>query len=173
LIARNRKAKLGKMKRITEDQLRLAKRMREKGESWPAIASATGASERGIRYQASKRGWIKGQKTAEKRPLPDLPADTSKAGKKLAKAEALTIDQIAERVKDQLANDIEASARALASWQADSLELRDWEKRERIAESIQKRAVNLLEVGEKDQNVVNIAVLSQLPEGASSSVIEG
>ncbi len=161
------------MKRITEDQLRLAKRMRERGESWPAITSATGASERALRNHANKRGWVKGEETVEKRPLPALPANPAKDGKKPAKAEALTIDQIAEKVKEQLANDIESSARALASWQADSLELRDWEKRERIAESIQKRAVNLLEVGEKDQNVVNIAVLSQLPEGASSSVIEG
>jgi len=143
--------------------------MREKGESWPAIAKAVGASERGIRYQAGKRGWIKGQKTPDRRPVPA----GKKAGKDLASAEAFSLEEIAERVRQKLTTDIESSARALDSWQADSLDLRDWQKREQIAESIQKRAAGLLNIGNQQENVVNIAVLSQLPEGASSSVIEG
>ena len=90
----------------------------------------------------------------------------------MSKVDSKTIEQIAELVRDSLANDVEASANALANWQADDLDLRDWEKRERIAESIQKRASSLLNIGNQPENVVNIAVLSQLPEAASGSVID-
>ena len=95
-----------------------------------------------------------------------------KAGQSLSKFDTKNIEEIADLVKKSLAIDVEASASALANWQADDLDLRDWQRREQIAESIQKRASSLLDIGNQPENVVNIAVLSQLPEAASSSVID-
>lgn len=143
-------------KRIGTDQIAIAKQMRQSGHSWPEIAKATRCSERGITYRAKQEGWMeKGEKPV------------AKPGKKQAKSNSLgiaTIDEIAEKVRDMLANDIAGSAEALTNWSANTLDLRDLEKRERIAESIQKRAASLLNVGKNEENVVNIAVLSQLPE---------
>lgn len=143
-------------KRIGTDQIVIAKQMRQNGHSWPEIAKATRCSERGITYRAKQEGWLeKGEKPV------------AKPGKKQAKSDSLgiaTIDEIAEKVRDMLANDIAGSAEALTNWSANALDLRDLEKRERIAESIQKRAASLLNVGKNEDNVVNIAVLSQLPE---------
>jgi len=153
------------MRRITEDQLRIAKEMRAKGETWPAIAKQTGASERGLQYQAKRNGWnVAGIASAKPR---------KQSAKDIAANDPKTIEVIAELVRDKLANDIEASANTLANWRSDDLDLRDWQKREQIAESIQKRAASLLNVGNQQENVVNIAVLSQLPEAANGSVIEG
>ena len=78
------------------------------------------------------------------------------------------IERIAEVVKSRLANDIEASAIAIQSWQPSELDLPQLEKRERIAESVQKRAANLFDIGKNDQSVVNIAVLSQLPDAVEA-----
>ena len=150
------------MAKLTDDQLRIAKRMRADGASWREISKETGASVRGLTYNAKRNGWN----------LKDI-AKPSSGRQSIAKMESKSIEVIAELVRERLANDVEASANTLANWQADDLDLRDWEKRERIAESIQKRASSLLNIGNQQENVVNIAVLSQLPEGASSSVIEG
>ena len=155
--------------RISEEQLKEAKRLREKGESWMNAAKAVGVSEKGLRYQANKRGWIKGKKTPDRRPLPS----GKRSGKDLVKDQAFSLEEIAEKVRQKLSEDIHASASALDNWQAESLDLRDWQKREQIAESIQKRAASLLNVGNQQENVVNIAVLSQLPDGATGSVIDG
>lgn len=150
------------MPKLTEDQLRIAKRMRADGSSWKEISKETGASVRGLTYNAERNGWnLKGI------------AKPSSGKQSVAKLEEKSIDVIAELVRERLANDVESSANALANWQASDLDLRDWEKRERIAESIQKRASSLLNIGNQPENVVNIAVLSQLPEAASDSVIDG
>ena len=148
--------------RVTQDQLRIAAKLRAKGETWPEIARQTGASQRTLQYHAKKEGWTVGSAKPRKNGARDL-----------ARNDDRTIEQIAELVRDRLANDIEASANTLASWQAESLDLRDWQKREQIAESIQKRASSLLNVGKQEENVVNIAVLSQLPDSANGSVIDG
>ena len=152
------------MNRLTEDQLKLAREMRSKGASWKEIAKETGASARGLAYNAQKNGWNVFAKVGNK---------VSNEGGLIAKAERRSLEVLADLVKEKLAIDVEASASALANWQADDLDLRDWQRREQIAESIQKRASSLLDIGNQDQNVVNIAVLSQLPEGASGSVIDG
>jgi len=150
------------MPKLTEDQLRIAKRMRADGASWREISKETGASVRGLTYNAERNGWN----------LKAI-AKPSNGKQSVAKLEAKSIDVIAELVRERLANDVEASANTLANWRSDDLDLRDWEKRERIAESIQKRASSLLNIGNQPENVVNIAVLSQLPEAASGSVIDG
>ena len=149
------------MPKLTDDQLRIAKRMRAGGSSWKEISKETGASVRGLTYNAERNGWN----------LKAI-AKPSNGKQSVAKVEARSIDVIAELVRERLANDVETSANALANWQASDLNLRDWEKRERIAESIQKRASSLLNIGNQPENVVNIAVLSQLPEAASGSVID-
>lgn len=144
------------MRRLGTDQIAIAKRMRAEGATWPEIAKATRCSQRGLTSRAKKEGWLaKGSKTGTKQAV-------KQADK--AKLEVESIDKLAELVRDKLADDILGSTNALSNWDASSLELRDLEKRERIAESIQKRAASLLNVGKTEDNVVNIAVLSQLPE---------
>jgi hypothetical protein len=149
----------GMAKRIDQAQFSLARKMRAAGESWPAIAKATKASERALRYNAAQNGWqAKGQK--------QLP-EAGKAGKAvggLAVIEERSIEELAELVKSRLAVDIQSSVEALASWQPSELELPQLEKRERVADSVQKRAAALFNIGDSSQAVVNIAVLSQLPE---------
>ena len=91
--------------------------------------------------------------------------------KQLAKADSLApvdIGQLAELIKNRLAEDIQASVAALGALPPDSLELGQLEKRERVADSVQKRAANLFDIGQSDQAVVNIAVLSQLPEAINT-----
>lgn len=148
--------------------MRVAKRERESGESWESIARKIGVSSRTLKRHAKDQEWFDGATSRT-----NLDKDLDKAGQSLSKFGTKNIEQIADLVKKSLAIDVEASAIALANWQADDLDLRDWQRREQIAESIQKRASSLLDIGNQAENVVNIAVLSQLPEGASSSVIEG
>ena len=150
-------------KRIDAAQIRLAKELRESGESWPAIAKATGASERGLRYQAEKGDWL--NKGSKPKPAGKLAGKPANGVEPMGQSE---IERIAEVVKSRLANDIEASAIAIQSWQPSELDLPQLEKRERIAESVQKRAANLFDIGKNDQNVVNIAVLSQLPDAVEA-----
>ncbi len=143
-------------KRIDAAQLKLAKAMRKDGKSWPAIAQATAASERGLRYNAAKNGWqTKGG---------SVPAVRQQRGNQIATLPDRTIDELAELVKSRLAVDIETSVEALASWRPAELELAQLEKRERVADSVQKRAASLFNIGQTEQPVVNIAVLSQLPD---------
>ena len=147
-------------KRIDQAQFDLARKMRAAGESWPAIAKATKASERALRYNAAQNGW---QAKGQSKQLPEA-GKAGKAGNGLAVIEERSIDELAELVKSKLAVDIESSVEALASWQPSELELPQLEKRERVADSVQKRAAALFNIGDSSQAVVNIAVLSQLPE---------
>lgn len=147
-------------KRIDQAQFDLARRMRAAGESWPAIAKATKASERALRYNAAQNGW---QAKGQAKQLPEA-GKAGKAGNGLAVIEERSIDELAELVKTRLAVDIQSSVEALASWQPSELELPQLEKRERVADSVQKRAAALFNIGDSSQAVVNIAVLSQLPE---------
>ena len=147
-------------KRIDKAQLDLAKEMRAAGHSWEAIAAETGASVRGLRYNAEKNGWNNKPKT--------LPIAGKQKGKEVAKLDKGQIEELAELVQSQLAVDIETTAKTLANWQPSELDLPQLEKRERIAESVQKRAANLFDIGKSDQSVVNIAVLSQLPDAVEA-----
>ena len=147
------------MARLDVAQIKLAKELRAAGNSWEAIAKETGASVRGLRYNAEKNGW--NNKGSAKKPI----AKTgNKKGNEIANMDDSQIKQLAELVKSHLATDIETSAKALASWQPNELDLPQLQTRERIAESVQKRAANLFNIGENEQPVVNIAVLSQLPD---------
>ena len=78
----------------------------------------------------------------------------------------LSVDTVktGERVKNMLVQDVERSAIALNQLEIDVTELKEWQKREQIAESIQKRANSLLNIGETTEPIVNIAVMAQLPD---------
>ena len=97
-------------KRIDAAQIRLAKELRESGESWPAIAKATGASERGLRYHAEKGDWLnKGNKPKPAGKLAGKPANGIEP---MGQSE---IERIAEVVKSRLAKVI--------SWRAISISI--------------------------------------------------
>lgn len=123
--------------------------MRAEGYTWNEIAKASNTSISRITRRAYAEGWS--AKNVAK------PKETVKAG-------ALSIESIAELVRDQLASDIQASVNALSNLPPNELPLRDLEKRERIAESVQKRAAALLNIGTNaDKPVINVAIMSQLP----------
>ena len=129
-----------------------ATQMKAAGHSWDAIAEKTGTSARTLRrHVVVAKSW-------------------PKAGQKQDKSLAISakdLDDLAEILRVKLANDANDSVEALRSWKAGQLDLQEFEKRERIAESIQKRATSLLNIGEKQEPVVNIALMSQLPDSPS------
>ena len=142
-------------KRISKTQKALPKELRTTGNSWPAIAKKTGISERSLQYIAKADGW---------------PSKCSVTANKPAKREAVAgvdIVELAELIKNRLAGDIESSVSALEALPPAELELGQLEKRERVAASVQKRAANLFAIGQAEKPVVNIAVLSQLPESVN------
>ena len=94
------------------------------------------------------KGTVKPRQKSDKM-TDNLSVDTVKAG---------------ERVKNMLVQDVERSAQALNQLEIDVSELKEWQKREQIAESIQKRANSLLNIGETNEPIINIAVMSQLPD---------
>jgi len=137
------------MAKLSLDQVRLAKRMRAEGYAWQDIANKTGISLSGLTKKAYREGWSAKGITEMKS------SDSTKI---------VGIDHIAELVREQLASDIQSSVGALSNIPANELQLSDLEKRERIAESIQKRASSLLNIGNStDKPVINVAIMSQLP----------
>jgi hypothetical protein len=145
----------GVAKRITNTQKALAKELRAAGNSWPAVSKKAGISERSLQYIAKAESW----------PVKCSPQ------RQPAKADSIApvdIGQLAELIKNRLAEDIQASVAALGALPPASLELGQLEKRERVADSVQKRAASLFDIGQSEQAVVNIAVLSQLPEAINT-----
>ena len=138
-------------KRISAAQKALAKNLRAAGNSWPVVAKKTGISPRSLQYIAKADSW----------PDKGFRANNTAKPTQLAPVD---FGELADIVKSRLASDIETSVEALASWRPAELELAQLEKRERVADSVQKRAANLFNIGQSDQPVVNIAVLSQLPD---------
>ena len=132
--------------RFTEKQKERVRHMRARCSTWQEIAKATGIGESTLRRRQAEF------KTSAQKALkkPEVSAiDTLKAG---------------ERVKNMLVQDVERSAIALNQLEIDVSELKEWQKREQIAESIQKRASSLLNIGETNEPIVNIAVMAQLPD---------
>ena len=120
--------------------------MRARGSTWQEVAKETGIGESTLRRRQAEF------KTS--------------AQKALKKAEVSAVDTLkaGENVKNLLVMDVERSAQALNQLEIDVTELKEWQKREQIAESIQKRASSLLNIGETNEPIVNIAVMAQLPD---------
>ena len=78
-------------------------------------------------------------------------------------------DLSGECIQERIQHDVSAVLAALEAIAPADLALHQLATRERIAGDVAKRASNVFDIGEKDQPVVNIAVLSQLPE----FVVEG
>jgi len=132
--------------RFTEKQKERVRHMRARCSTWQEIAKEMKVSERTL--QRHFKGTVKPRQNSVK--LTDnLSVDTVKTG---------------ERVKNMLVMDVERSAQALNQLEIDVTELKEWQKREQIAESIQKRANSLLNIGETNEPIINIAVMSQLPD---------
>ena len=109
-------------------------------------------------------GWTAKGQPAKKQ----LAAGNQNGGPPAAIVEA-SLAGLGEMVKGRLAGDIQNSIAALESWEPGGLELSQLEKRERIADSVQKRAAVLFDIGQTESPVVNIAVLSQLPDSVNVS----
>jgi len=70
----------------------------------------------------------------------------------------------AEGVQQRIQQDVSAVLTALEAVAPEDLALHQLAVRERIAGDVAKRAAGVFDIGESSQPVVNIAVLSQLPE---------
>ena len=71
---------------------------------------------------------------------------------------------LAGSIKERLQADVSAAVGALESIPPADLALHQLAVRERVAGDVTKRAASLFDIGEREQAVVNIAVLSQLPD---------
>ena len=74
------------------------------------------------------------------------------------------VEVLGRSVKERLQRDVSASVGALESIAPADLPLHQLATRERVAGDVTKRAAALFSIGEQEQPVVNIAVLSQLPD---------
>ena len=132
--------------RFTEKQKERVRHMRARCSTWQEIAQEMKVSERTL--QRHFKGTVTPRQKSDKM------------------ADILSVDVVktGENVKNMLVQDVERSAIALNQLEIDVTELKEWQKREQIAESIQKRASSLLNIGETNEPIVNIAVMAQLPD---------
>lgn len=132
--------------RFTEKQKERVRHMRARCSTWQEIAKEMKVSERTLQRHFKN--------TVTPRQKSDKMADI------------LSVDVVktGENVKNLLVQDVERSAQALNQLEIDVTELKEWQKREQIAESIQKRASSLLNIGETNEPIINIAVMAQLPD---------
>ena len=140
--------------RISLLEKKRAQKLRAAGDSWEAVGRELGRSERQLKTIAKQERWPSCTARAQivHRPCVDG-----------AQTETVDHAQLGETIKNQLAEDAVASVKALTQLEPVNLELRDWERRERIIASVQKRADDLLEFQKKSEPLFNIAVMSQLP----------
>ncbi len=132
--------------RFTEKQKERVSRMRARGSTWQEVAKEMKVSERTL--QRHFKGTVKPRQNSVK----------------LTEKQTVDVVKAGEKVKNMLVQDVERSAQALNQLEIDVTELKEWQKREQIAESIQKRASSLLNIGESNEPIVNIAVMAQLPD---------
>lgn len=142
---------------IRDIVLKKAKRLRAEGYAFEHIARETGCSVAGLARNAHRNGWFKrGQQKG------------SSGNNSVAMVE--TVEQLAEVVRGELTDDIRATIAALKAFNPNDLSLRDLEKREQIATSVQKRADSLMHLTENNTPIINIAVMSQLPSSINNTV---
>ena len=140
----------------TKDKEKAARQLRQQGYSYQQISDQIGLSLKAVQIKSRSMGWKKGKKAL---------------GKAASAVEARqTVEETREIVKSLVIEDIRQTLAALQNHSPDDIdELPQLLTRERIAESVQKRAGTLLGFDETDKNVVNIAILSQLPDDPSAS----
>ena len=140
----------------TKDKEKAARQLRQQGYSYQQISDQIGLSLKAVQIKSRSMGWKKGKKAL---------------GKAESAVEARqTVEETREIVKSLVIEDIRQTLAALQNHSPDDIdELPQLLTRERIAESVQKRAGTLLGFDETDKHVVNIAILSQLPDDPSAS----
>ena len=130
--------------------------LRLDGYTHAEIATRLGYSKNSVQLKSQQQGWLKGKKPLEK---PQRELENRKS-----------MEEARELVRSMVLEDIENTLAALKNHSPEAIdELPQLLTRERIAESVQKRAGTLLGFDESDKNVVNIAILSQLPDDPSDS----
>ena len=140
----------------TKEKEKAARQLRQQGYSYQQISDQIGLSLKAVQIKSRSMGWKKGKKAL---------------GKAESAGEARqTVEETTEIVKSLVIEDIRQTLAALQNHSPEAIEeLPQLLTRERIAESVQKRAGTLLGFDETDKNVVNIAILSQLPDDPSAS----
>jgi hypothetical protein len=145
---------------ITAEEWDKAKLMRMAGSGWREIAELLQINENTLKCRAHRER------------LPTLTA-TVKAevaampGKRIASSLAET----SQRVRDLLAVDAESTALRLEQYQPDNL--RDEWQREQIAGSLVKRAAATFDwTQSQSQLVLNVGIMSQLPDSDQAQSIE-
>lgn len=137
-----------------KDLARKGKKLRALGYTHKQIAKELGVCAATVNKYSIAEQWPSGNIQSDKK------------ARQLAERKA--IDDVREIVRERLVGDLEASLDALdVNHPLDCESLGDLLTRERIAELVQKRASSLLDLGEKDQAIVNIAILSNLPDAVT------
>lgn len=129
------------------------KRLRLRGESLRSIAKTLGCNVSTVSRKADRDSWDTAENVLQRvaTGLPTLPV-----------VEGVTSESRSGDVKARIQADIETVLDALQTIDPAELSLAQLATRERIAESVQKRAGNAFDIEDKDKPIVNIAVLSQL-----------
>mgnify|MGYP001588709112 FL=1 len=129
------------------------KRLRLRGESLRSIARTLGCNVSTVSRKADRDSWDTAENVLQRvaTGAPTLPVVESVKG-----------ENRSSDVKARIQADIETVLDALQTIDPAELSLAQLATRERIAESVQKRAGNAFDIEDKDKPIVNIAVLSQL-----------
>ena len=128
------------------------------GKASREIAAAIGCNKSSVCRRAKSEGWERAEDVIG-RVASGAVVAREDGGMALGNAE-----RSAKCVKERIQADVDAVLEALAAIRPADLSLSQLATRERVAGDLLKRADAVFEIAEKEKAVVNIAVMSQLPD---------
>ena len=139
------------------------RRLYLQGKSPREIAAAINCNKSSVCRKVNQENWQRAETVLAgvARGVAPVREKGGEVGESVAKS--------GDSIKARIREDVSAVLDALDAIPPADLGLGQLSMRERVAGDVAKRASTVFDIGEKDQAVVNIAVLSQLPE----QVVEG
>jgi len=134
------------------------RRLYLQGKSPKEVAKAISCNKSSVCRRVKSEGWQKAEDVLAGVARGVAPSRVN--GELVQEVAAVSADSIQQRIQ----HDVSAVLSALEAVSPDELALHQLAVRERIAGDVAKRAAGVFEIGERQQAVVNIAVLSQLPD---------
>ena len=134
------------------------RRLYLQGKSPRDVAAAIGCNKSSVCRRVKSESWGRAE---------DVLASVAR-GVAPSRSDGQVVGEVAavsaEGVQQRIQQDVSAVLTALEAVAPEDLALHQLAVRERIAGDVAKRAAGVFDIGESSQPVVNIAVLSQLPE---------
>lgn len=134
------------------------RRLYLQGKSPRDVAAAIGCNKSSVCRRVKAESWGRAEDVLASVALGVAPSRSD--GQVVGEVAAVS----AEGVQQRIQQDVSAVLTALEAVAPEDLALHQLAVRERIAGDVAKRAAGVFDIGESSQPVVNIAVLSQLPE---------